>query len=127
MEYSDIVICLALAQYLYFTMVTGLTRGKLGVQAPRTTGNEEFERRFRVQQNTLEQLIVFVPAMFLYSAYVNAHWAAGIGIMFIVGRMLYANTYVNDPGKRAPGMVISFLANCALVLGSIIGIVWELV
>ena len=117
MEYADIVIVLALFQYIYFSMQVGSARGKNKIPAPKVTGDDEFERRFRIQQNTMEQLIVFVPAMFLFSYYLNPVWAAIFGSIFIIGRFIYAAGYLKDPSKRGPGMIITLLSNVILVAG----------
>lgn len=121
MELVSIVIGLALIEYLVFTWKCGQSRGRLGVPAPLTTGHTEFERRFRVQQNTLEQLIVFVPAMLGCAHYASAPLAAGMGLVFVVGRALYARAYVIDPARRGPGFGLTLLANLVLVLGAILG------
>jgi len=38
-------------------------RRRSRIRAPAVTGADDFERAFRVQQNTLEQLVLFVPAL----------------------------------------------------------------
>ena len=81
------------------------------------TGNEMFERHFRVQQNTLEQLIVFLPGLYLFAHYFNPLWAAGLGVVYLIGRQIYAATYVKDPGSRSAGYGLSFLPAVILVLG----------
>ena len=68
MAYVDIVTALALLQFIVFGFKVGRARGRYGVKAPAITGNEIFERHFRVQQNTLEQLMVFLPGMYLFSS-----------------------------------------------------------
>ena len=98
-----------------------MARGKYGIEAPATTGNEIFERKFRVQQNTLEQLIVFLPALWMFGTFVSATIGAGLGVVFLVGRVVYAMGYVSDPKKRTPGFLMGFLANAALVVGSLGG------
>ncbi len=75
MAYVDIVTALALLQFIVFGFKVGSARGKYGVKAPAVTGNEIFERHFRVQQNTLEQLIAFIPGMYLFSHYFNPLWS----------------------------------------------------
>ena len=80
-----------------------------------------FERHFRVQQNTLEQIVVFVPALFLFANYVGTGLAAILGLVFIIGRFLYAQSYIADPAKRGPGFMIGFSANAILVVGALIG------
>src|SRR5271165_5410533 len=79
MAYVDIVTALALLQFVVFGFKVGGARTKYGVKAPAISGNEIFERHFRVQQNTLEQLIVFIPGLYLFSRYFNPLWAAGLG------------------------------------------------
>jgi uncharacterized membrane protein YecN with MAPEG domain len=126
MEYTALVILAALAQYLYFSIRVGLARGKYGIDAPATQGNENWERLFRVQQNTLEQLIVFLPALLLFGFYASATWVLLPGVLYLVGRQLYAREYVANPKSRGPGMGLTFLASAVLMVGAAIGIVLKL-
>ena len=112
---------LAIVEYIIITLSTGQARQRYGVKAPATTGDPVFERYYRVQQNTVEQLVIFFPALFLFSAYVGPRLAALLGLVFIVGRAVYARGYVADPERRGPGFIIGFSANVILVLGSLIG------
>ena len=121
MELVAIVIGLVLVQYLYFTLRCGQARGRLGIPAPAMTGAPEFERRLRVQQNTIEQLVIFVPALLLFARYVSEPIAAGLGLVFILGRAIYARSYLLDPAKRGPGFGLTLLANGVLLLGGLIG------
>ena len=115
------VIALALLEYMIFAMLVGRAREKYGVAAPAVTGHEMFERYYRVQMNTLEQLIVFVPAMYMFGQFVSEQWAAGLGVAFILGRALYLQGYVADPKKRGMGFGLSFLPTAALLIGGLIG------
>jgi len=121
MAYVDIVTALALLQYLAFGFRVARARGRYGVKAPAVTGNEVFERHFRVQQNTLEQLIVLVPGLYLLSHYFNPWIAAALGLVYLVGRELFAASYVKDPAKREIGFGLSFLPSVILLLGGLIG------
>lgn len=125
MTLVHIVIALALFEYLFFGMAVGRARVRFGVRAPATSGNEQFERYYRVQMNTLEQLIVFVPAMLLFARYVSAAWAAALGLLFLLGRALYYVAYVRDPQKRGAGFGISYLPMLALLAGGLIGAALE--
>jgi glutathione S-transferase len=114
-----IVMGLALLQYLYFGFAVGGARGRYGVSAPATTGHEMFDRYFRVHMNTLELLVVLVPALPLFAYYINSTWAAALGAVYIVGRFLYFFSYVKDPKKRGPGYGLSFLPVAILLLGGL--------
>lgn len=121
MELVAFVAGLALIEYLVITMQCGRARGRLGVPAPAITGHPEFERYLRVQYNTIEQLVIFLPALFGFAHFASAGWAAALGGVFIVGRALYARGYVRDPAKRGPGFGLTLLANSVLLLGATLG------
>jgi len=118
-----IVTALSLLEFIAFAMLVGWARGKFGVAAPATTGHPVFERYYRVQMNTLELLVVFIPALWLFGRYVSEPWAAGLGGVFIVGRLLYLLGYVKDPKKRELGFGLSFLPVVVLLLGGLYGAV----
>ena len=122
MEYVAMVILLALVEYAAFGGLVGRARGKYGVHAPAVSGHPVFERYFRVQQNTLEQLVMFVPAIWLFGTYVNATWAALLGLVFVVARVLYLVGYVKDPAKREVGFALSSISVVALLLGALWGV-----
>jgi uncharacterized membrane protein YecN with MAPEG domain len=126
MAYVQIVLALALLQFIYFGLAVGRARGIYKCPAPATTGNEMFERYFRVQMNTLEQLVVFIPAIFLFAMKVDPRWAAGLGAVYLVGRVLYFTSYVRDPAKRGPGFGLTAIPNLALVVGGLIGAMRDL-
>jgi glutathione S-transferase len=115
------LIGLALLQYLLFGMSVGWARGKYGVKAPATTGHEIFERHFRVQMNTLELVVVFVPAIWLFAQYWSVRWAAVLGTLYLIGRFMYFFAYVKDPAKRGLGHVISYLPTLILLFGGLAG------
>jgi glutathione S-transferase len=123
MAYVDIVTALALMQFLVFGYRVGSARMKYGVKAPAITGNEIFERYFRIHQNTLEQLIVLLPGLYLFARYFNPLWAAGLGVVYLVGREIFASTYVKNPAKRSLGYGLTLLPMVILVLGGCIGAV----
>jgi glutathione S-transferase len=123
MAYVDIVTALAVLQFIVFGFRVGAARGRYGIKAPAITGNEIFERLFRVQQNTLEQLIAFLPGIYLFSRYFSPVVAAALGAVYLVGRELYAYTYVKDPGKREVGYGMTFLPMVILVVGGLVGAV----
>lgn len=121
MAIVTIVVMLGLIEYFIFSLQVGKARGTYNVPAPKTTGDETFERLYRVQMNTLEQLQLFVPGMFAFGYFVNSYAAAGLGLLFIAGRAVYSRSYVKDPSSRTVGFIMGFAANAVLVLGSIVG------
>lgn len=125
--YVTLVVLLALLEYMVMAMLTGRARAKYKIQAPATTGNEIFERYYRVQQNTIEQLVIFLPSIYMFGAYVHEKAAALVGLVFIIGRALYLRGYVKDPSKRALGFGITMFSNVVLLLGAIIGLIIKLV
>lgn len=125
MLYLDIVIGLTALQFLYFGIKVGQARGRYGIRAPAITGNEVFERHFRVQQNSLESLLLFYPGLYLFSGHISAAWAAAVGVVYLVGRQIYAIAYVKAPASRETGFVISMLASMVLLLGGLGAAVWH--
>jgi glutathione S-transferase len=98
--FPALVTALALLVYAVVFMVTARARARYGIQAPAVTGAPEFERAFRIQQNTLEQLIWFLPALWLFAFYVSPGWAGILGLVWIGGRIHYALSYYRDPEAR---------------------------
>ena len=127
MNLVHVVIGLALVQFLYFGIAVGSARGRYGVKAPATSGNEVFERYFRVQMNTLELLVILLPALLLFAHYVSPIWAAGLGAVYLVGRILYFLAYVKDPAKRTLGFTLSMLPTLALLVGGLGGAILAVV
>lgn len=121
--WPSLVTILALILYLAVTINVGRARNKYKVPAPQMSGDPNFERVLRVQQNTLEQLILFLPALWLFSQFVTPVWGAVIGGTWIIGRILYALGYYQAAEKRAIGFTISLLTTLVLLLGSLVGII----
>jgi uncharacterized membrane protein YecN with MAPEG domain len=119
MDKATIVVLVALLQYLWFSAKVGQARGKYNIKAPACSGDETFERLFRIHQNTMEQLVVFIPACYAFAWYLSPYWVLVPGIAFIIGRQLYAMEYTKDPKTRAPGTAISFIANVVLIIGAL--------
>ncbi|MCL4142823.1 UNVERIFIED_CONTAM: hypothetical protein GTU68_065982 [Idotea baltica] len=105
-----------MVQYIYFSMSAGIARDKGDVKAPAMSGDEAFERKLRVQMNTLEQLIITIPSMWICGVYFRADVAAALGLIFLIGRFIYSAAYLSDPASRGKGMIIGFLANVGLLL-----------
>jgi len=127
MELVAIVIVLALMEFVAFGMLVGRARGTYGVKAPAMSGHEVFDRYFRVHYNTMEVLIVFVPSIWIFGLYVDPRWAAGLGTIYLVGRIVYFRDYVANPAGRGKGFGMSMLPVLALLIGALIGAGWALI
>ncbi len=125
-HYTALVTLLAVALYFYTGLLVAKARGKFGVKAPATTGNPDFERVFRVQQNTLEWMPIFLPLLWLFALYVSDWGAAVLGLVWIAGRVLYIQGYSQAADKRHRGFGIQGFASGALLLGALAGIVWRM-
>ena len=123
MIWVSAVILLALLQYMIFGTFVALARGWYRVPAPACTGHPKFERWFRVHQNSLELLMTFVPAMWLFGWWVSPTWAVAIGLVFVAARILYAVQYISEPATRRIGAAVSFLSLFVLIIGCLYGLV----
>jgi len=121
-----LVTCFALILYMGVTWYVGKMRSRHKITAPATVGCEEFERAFRVQQNTLEQMIVFLPSMWMFSILISPFWGADIGLVWVLARLLYAIGYCRHTPERMPGFLIGMLANAILLLGSLGAVVKQI-
>jgi glutathione S-transferase len=99
----------------------GNARTTYKVAAPATTGNEIFERYFRVQMNTLELLVMFVPSILLFAQFFSGYLAAALGTVYLIGRHIYFTNYVKDPRSRGIGYGLSAVPIMILVAGTIVG------
>jgi uncharacterized MAPEG superfamily protein len=125
-ELVILIVVLALFEYIWFSAQTGKARVKYKIVAPAVSGHPVFERHFRVQQNTLEQLIIFIPALFSFG-YMAASvgWpgyeiAAALGVVWLIGRALYARSYVRDPKQRGVGFLLTLLPSVTLLVGTLV-------
>ena len=120
--FPALVSALALLLYVGVFVAAGRARLRHGIRAPAVTGAPEFERAFRVQQNTMEQLVWFIPALWLFALYVSPLWAGIVGLVWVAARVYYAVSYYRDPETRGPGFVTSFASAAILLVGALIGI-----
>lgn len=123
MEAVYIVIILALVQYFFFGILVGRARMKYNVPAPATSGDPMFERYNRVQQNTQESLLLFLPGIVIFSLYSNPSIAAGLGIVWIIGRFIYLRAYTKEPESRGLGFALTALPSLVLLIGGLTGAV----
>jgi glutathione S-transferase len=125
---TGIVSLLALLLYFYMGMRVGQGRGKYGVAAPAVTGHPDFERDYRIQMNTLEWLPIFLVSLWLFAVAWNAdRVAAGIGVAWILARVLYLTGYAKAAAARGPGFGLQALAAAVLLFGALGRIVWQVI
>lgn len=117
------IAALAALEVLVLAVMVGRARGRFGVPAPRTTGPPEFERIYRVHQNSVEQLIVFLPLLVVFSYYAHFWTAVALGVLFLAGRVLYAVGYIRAAEKREIGAGMTFFVNAVLALGGLAGLI----
>jgi glutathione S-transferase len=127
MPLVHLVLAAALVEFFFCCLAVARARDTYNVPAPATTGHEVFERYFRVQMNTLEQLIMFVPGILLFALYVSPWVAAALGALFILGRALYFRGYVRAAAARHRGFLLSVVPNMTLLVGGALGALWRLV
>lgn len=123
MNYVDLVAVLAVGQMVFFAVLVGRARGRYGVKAPAVSGHEMFERAYRVQMNTLELMVAFLPALFIAAKYWPQAYVAGAGAVYLVGRLVYWRSYTTAPGSRGAGFALSMIPIMALLIGALVAIV----
>jgi glutathione S-transferase len=126
MQYVELVAILAVLQFFFFGAMTGRARRMSGLKAPAITGHDGFERMYRVQMNTLETLVAFLPALFIASNYWSHLLISGLGVIYLLGRIIYWRAYVAAPEKRGLGFMLSMLPTLILIILSLVGIVLSL-
>ena len=122
-RYTAIVTLLAIALYFFFATRVAVAHGKFGVKLPATTGNLDFERVFRAHENTLEWMPTFMVPLWLCAIYLSDITAAALGLLWIVGRVVYFVGYSKAVEKRLPGFFIQSTACMLLFVGAAAGVV----
>ena len=126
-HFTALVTCLAILFYFFTSIRVARARATFGIKAPTISGNPDFERVFRVQMNTLEWMPIFLPSLWLFAIYNSDAIAALVGLVWIVGRVLYMTGYSQAAEKRGPGFFIQSSACGVLLLGALGAIVWRLI
>jgi glutathione S-transferase len=121
-----LVVMLTVLLNFWAALMVGRSRGKTGVRAPAVTGHPDFERAFRVQMNTVEQTVMFLPTLYLCGMYFRMDVAVVLGGVWLLGRVLFALAYYQDSAKRGPGFLVAMAAFAGLFLGAGVGIVGNL-
>jgi glutathione S-transferase len=124
--FPALVAILALLVYVATFINAGRMRHRFDVKAPSVAGPPEFERALRVQHNTLEQIVWFLPSLWLFVLLVSPVWGGAIGCIWVVGRVIYAISYQRDPATRGPGFLIGMISSATLLLGALAGAIVNL-
>jgi glutathione S-transferase len=125
MYFTALITIASLLFYLSLGLAVAKARVRYGVKAPATTGDETFERFFRVQMNTLEWLPIYIPCLWLFGFYVSDLGAAALGLVWIIGRYIYKNAYVAAPPTRSLGFAVQATATAVLMVGVVFDIVYR--
>jgi glutathione S-transferase len=121
MVWVELVTAAALLQYLAFGTLVGRARVKYGVAAPAISGHAAFERLYRVQANTLEMMVAFVPSLWLAAKYWSPGWISALGALYVIGRFVYFSGYTKDPAKRVLGFQLSLFPVAVLLVAALVG------
>lgn len=118
-----LVILLTVLLLFVVTILTGRARGKYGIKAPATSGHPMFERAYRIQMNTLEQTVMFLPALWLAARWGNPSWAGILGLVWLAGRVWYVQAYLREPASRGKPFVLAMLALVLMILLAAWGVI----
>lgn len=121
--FTALVTILTAVMLLSIASFVGGARVKYGVKAPATTGNENFERLFRVHANTVENTVIFLPMLWLFAGSIGDRWAGLAGLVWLIGRTWYAMAYAKDAANRGGGFTLAFAAVGVLATGAVIGVI----
>ena len=119
MELLAIITVLILIQTLFFGFEVGKARGKYKIKAPAVSGDEMFDRHYRIHQNTIEQIVIFIPSLWLFGYFVHMNIGAGLGLLFLIGRLIFRSAYLKDPASREIGFIMGFLPIAICLLTSL--------
>ena len=126
MNIAYLSILLIIVEYILLGSMVAIARSRYKVAAPAVTGNPDFERYFRVQQNTVEQLIIVIPCLWIFAATLNPLWAAALGFLFVICRAWYAWGYYQSANGRHYGFLFGAWASGGLIVGAFIGVLRNL-
>lgn len=126
-HFTALITCLAILFYFFTSVQVAQARTAYGIKAPAISGHPDFERVFRVQMNTLEWMPIFLPSLWLFAIYIGDGSAAALGLIWIIGRILYMIGYSRAAGKRGPGFGIQATACIVLWLGALGAIMLQMI
>ncbi|MBX3504553.1 MAG: MAPEG family protein [Parvibaculum sp.] len=122
---TGLVTIITLIVYFWMAYKVGKARGAFNIPAPRMDGPDDFLRVLRVQGNTAENLLLFLPALWLFALTIGDLWAAAIGIFYPIGRVLYARGYYAAALKRSTGFTVGLASSMILLIGALIALAMQ--
>lgn len=125
--YTSLVTLLSVLQIFLFSWKASSTRVKHGIEAPQMHGHPDVDRAQRVHLNTMEQIIMFLPSLWLALPVLGDYYTSILGGVWLVGRQLYAHAYWADAAKRGTGMWVTFLAFIILFGAAAYGVAMQLI
>jgi glutathione S-transferase len=126
-HFTALVTLLSISFYFFTSIQVSKARVAFDIKAPTVSGNPDFERVFRVQMNTLEWMPIFLPSLWLFAFYISDALAAALGLVWIIGRVLYLTGYSQAAAKRGLGFGIQGVAALLLWVGALGAIIWRLI
>jgi len=124
---TSLALSLALLVFFGIALNVGRSRATWNVPAPASSGHPEFDKRYRVQMNTLEQLALLAPAALMAVGFIGDQATGGLCLTWSLGRIIYARSYYADPAKRGPGFGLTLLPSLILIIAVIVGAVRSLI
>jgi glutathione S-transferase len=124
---TTLALVAALFVYGWISINVGRARAQFGVPAPQSGGHPEFDKRYRVQVNTVEQSVLLIPGVLLGTPVLGDLFAGTLVAIWTVGRILFALAYYKDPAKRGPGFAMTFIPGLMLVIAAAKGAVTALI
>jgi glutathione S-transferase len=122
---AAIITVLACVFTFFAAYRVSMMRRAHAVEAPATTGHPNFERAYRIHMNTIESLVLFLPLLWMGAILYSGVVAFILGLVWLVGRLMYMMSYTTDPSRRAPGAYTTMFALVGLLVLSLLGIAVE--
>jgi glutathione S-transferase len=120
---SAAVTILTALVLIHAMVMVGPARKRHNIFPPVMTGHPDVERALRAQANTIEQVVIFLPLLWVATLYFHGWIPAAFGLVWCIGRVLYTIGYNKEAKKRGPGFGIAALATIALLILSVWGVV----
>jgi glutathione S-transferase len=119
---TSLITLLTVLLMFITTVIVGKARVKYAIMAPATSGHEMFDRAYRVQMNTMEAALMMLPSLWIYAVFNGETGAFAMGVIWLLGRVWYAQSYLTNPARRGPGFGIALVTLAGLWFGALVGL-----